>query len=218
MNIIDITLAISEHLPVYPGDPVTGIRRVSDVSKGDPFTLSALHMSSHAGTHVDAPCHLFADGTPVDELPLEPFIGSAFVIDVSGHAVVDENDLANSGIPDSTERLIIKTRKSDSPWVDNGASISENAARWIVAHGIKLVGIDQLSVDPPGDESLAVHRTLLRHDVIVVEGLDLSGVTSGEYGFICLPMKIQGCDGAPARAVLVKSDDTVPQQFSLMEN
>lgn len=218
MNIIDVTLAISEHLPVYPGDPVTRIRRVSDVSKGDPFTLSALHISSHAGTHVDAPFHLFTNGIPVDELPLEPLIGSAFVADVSEHAVVDENDLVNSGIPDSTVRLIMKTRKSDPPGIDSGTSISENTARWIVARGIKLVGIDQLSVDPPGDESLTVHRALLQHNVIVVEGLDLSAVTPGEYGFVCLPMKITGCDGAPARAILIKSDDTVLRQFSLMEN
>jgi arylformamidase len=196
LNIIDITTPISSKMPVYPGDPVIRVERVSDVARGDAFTLSALCMGSHTGTHVDAPSHLLPDVATVDRLPLNAMIGDAMLVGLPGVREVTHEVLA-AVVPDGCERLLLKTGDAE-------AHMSDEAARWLAECGVRLVGIDTLSVDAPRSETLDVHRTLLGVGVIILENLALDSVSPGRYTLVCLPLKIAGCDGAPARVVLIE--------------
>ena len=200
MKIYDITLPVSEDMPLYPGDPATIISRVADIASGDPFTLSAISMSAHAGTHVDAPYHVSQNGRTLDKIPLDVLVGRAFVLLVDDSDEVTAEALELAGIPSGTRRLLLKTKPRQMP----DAFLSADAARWIVDRGIGLLGMDALSIDAAKSQTLEAHHILLDADVIVVEGLDLSAVSEGEYMLICLPLKLSGCDGAPARVVLLE--------------
>lgn len=201
MRIHDITLPLSERTPAYPGDPPFRLRRVADMARGDPFNLSAVAMSAHAGTHVDAPSHLSL-GMSVDQVPLETLVGPALVADVAGQTRVTSARLEACAIPAETRRLLLKTRGEGR--AQEPAFLDEDAACWIVRRGIRLLGVDALSGDRPGDLALVAHRVLLEAGVIIVEGLELSGVRPGNYTLVCLPVKLQGSEGAPARAVLIE--------------
>ncbi len=171
-----------------------------DVANGDPYTLSELSLSAHAGTHVDAPRHLFPAGKTLDALPLETFVGEARVVELRGPAVTAEA-LEAARIPLDTSRLLLKTRADNqSP----SSYLTEDAARWIARRGARLVGIDSISVDPEGSEDLPAHRILLGADIAIIEGLDLSAVNPGPYILACLPLKLRDADGAPARVVLIE--------------
>ncbi len=203
LKIYDITQPVSEDMPLYPGDPATIIIRVADIVKGDPFTLSAVSMSAHAGTHVDAPYHVNRNGHTLDEIPLDNLVGSAFVLLVHDSDEVTAEALESAGTPSGTRRLLLKTKPRQS----SEAFLNADAARWIVDRGISLLGMDVLSIDAAKSQTLEAHHILLDADVIVVEGLDLSAISEGEYMLICLPLKLSGCDGAPARVVLIEGAD-----------
>ena len=200
LKIYDVTLPISEDMPLYPGDPATIISRVADIARGDPFTLSAVSMSAHAGTHVDAPYHVDRNGRALDEIPLDILVGRAFVLRIGDSDEVTAGALEMAGIPTGTKRLLLKTK----PRQRSEAFLSADAARWIADNGISLLGIDSLSIDAAKNQTLEAHHVLLGADVIVVEGLDLSAVSEGEYMLLCLPLKLSGCDGVPARVVLLE--------------
>ncbi len=172
-----------------------------DAASGDPCTLSELSMSAHAGTHVDAPRHLFPAGKTLDALPLETFLGEARVVELPGPEVTAEA-LEAARIPPDTHRLLLKTRADSQSPVSS--YLTEDAARWIAPRGARLVGIDSISVDPEGSADLTAHRVLLGAGVAIIEGLDLSGVNPGLYLLACLPLKLRDADGAPARAVLIE--------------
>jgi arylformamidase len=206
----DISLPISSAMPVWPGDPPIRIESVSSVSRGEEFNVSRLEMGTHTLTHVDPPRHFMEDGLPIDRLSLDVLIGPALVIEPhpTGN-LVTATDLGQLGIRD-TERLLIKTRNSDF-WSGGPydfeyefVSLSKDAARWLLSKGIKLVGVDYLSVDAFDAREPVVHRTLLEQGVIIVEGLNLSHVPEGRYQLICLPLRVRDGDGAPARVVLVR--------------
>lgn len=206
----DLSLPISSAMPIWPGDPPICIESVSSVSQGEEFNVSRLEMGTHTLTHVDAPRHFMDDGLPVDRLPLDVLIGPALVVEPHPTGkLVTATDLGQLGIR-NTERLLIKTRNSDfwsgGPYdFEYGfVSLSKDAARWLVSKGIKLVGIDYLSVDAFDAREPVVHRTLLEQGVIILEGLNLSHVPEGRYQLICLPLKVRDGDGAPARVVLVR--------------
>jgi arylformamidase len=199
MKIYDVTRSISVGTPSYPGDPPTAIARVADVARGDPFTLSSVSISSHAGTHVDAPCHVMPHGGAVDGLDLDAMIGRALVVGIHDGPEVTAHALERADISPETRRLLLKTRRGQQ----GDAFLTPDAARWIVDRDIRLVGIDTLSVDPPGSLSLGAHRSLLEAGVVVIEGLELAAVPPGEHTLVCLPLKLEGCDGAPARVVLL---------------
>jgi len=203
MKIYDISMAIRDGMPVYPGDPEVNVEPVSSMAQGDANNLNLLRLSTHTGTHVDAPRHFIEDGVPVDRLPLEVFIGPATVVDVGGAPDITREMLAGLPVKHPT-RLLLKT--GDSSPVDGGfdagyTSLSEDAARYLVERGVLLVGIDTLSIERFNGTG-NVHRLLLENGVAILEGIDLHGVPSGEYELICLPLRIAGGDGAPARAVL----------------
>ena len=205
MKIYDVTVPISKELIVYPGDPLVKIRRLSAIGQKDgKYNLSVLTLGSHTGTHIDSPFHLFADGETVDRLPLELLLGRARVVEITS-ARIDETVLREFDL--TTEvRLLFKTRNSylwsSKAFVKDYVHLTVDAARYLVQEGIKLIGIDYLSVDKADSEELEVHKELLQAGVIIIEGLDLREVEPGDYELICLPLKIQGGDGAPARVVL----------------
>jgi arylformamidase len=205
-TLIDVTLPISDKLAVWPGDPPVHLTRVSD----DLPMLSGLSMSCHAGTHVDAPAHFVPGGAGVDGLPLDVLVGPAWVVHLVGRAPLTASMLAGAAIPPGTVRLLIRSDNSDrvvEAFDPDFVALAPDAAAWLLDHGIRLVGIDGPSIeayDAPGDP---VHRALLAAGVIIVENLALACVASGAYELTCLPLPIAGCDGAPARVVLLTIDE-----------
>jgi arylformamidase len=205
MRIFDVTLPIRHGMPVYEEDPEVSITPWCSTQKGALANVSRLSMGSHTGTHVDAPAHLW-DGTPgVDQLALDVLIGPARVCDLTAHEQIDAASLRGVDLR-TRPRILFKTRNSER-WCEGRfhrdfAALTPDAARQLVGAGCRLVGVDGLSVDPFGSSDLTAHRILVEAGVIILEGLDLSAVPPGEYELICLPLKLQGGDGAPARVVL----------------
>ncbi len=208
MRLYDITTPLHPGTPVYPGDPGVRVRPTAQIAKGDPFNLSLLSMGSHAGTHVDAPYHFEDGGLTVDQLPLETLYGPALVRDVGQAEVVDEAALEALALPVGTRRLLLKSRNSrlweDPTFRPDFVAVTPGGARWLVERGLWLVGVDYLSIEAPGSPGFPVHHTLLGAGVVIVEGLDLRGVPPGAYTLLCLPLRLAGGDGAPARALLAE--------------
>lgn len=166
-------------------------------------TLTRLDMGAHTGRHVDAPAHFIPTGSGVDALDLDVLVGPALVVHVLEADVLSADVLERLAIPSGTERVLFRTRNShrwaggEREFDESFVATSEDGAHWLVEHGVRLVGIDYLSV-APFDEPVPTHLILLRAGVIAVEGLNLSGIASGLYQLVCLPLKIAGSDGAPA--------------------
>jgi arylformamidase len=210
MEIYDVSVPLSSATPTFPGDPGIEIKQWKDLANGDAANVSLIHFGLHSGTHVDAPAHFIEGAATVENLPLESLIGEAEVVEVAEHIrVIDENFIAANCIRGS-QRVLFKTRNSsfwNSP--EEGfrldyTYLDPTAAARLVASGIKLVGIDYLSIEGPGSEKYETHHMLLSNSVVILEGLDLRRVPSGLYELICLPLKIAGGkgDGAPARTIL----------------
>ena len=203
-RIYDITVPLAAGMSTYPGDPPFVLESVQR-SGDSPFELSRLSLSTHTGTHVDAPGHFVPGGASVDQLPLEILLGKARVVELLVRETVGRVDLEALDLRDDL-RVLLKTRMSGqllrSGYHQDHVHLSEDAALYLAQAGIKLVGIDYLSVDRFGSTDFPAHRALLGAGVIVLEGLDLSEVEPGEYEMACLPLRIAGGDGAPARVVL----------------
>ena len=209
-TIYDISVPISESLVVWPGDITVRMEQSSHLARGDAATVTHLEMSAHTGTHVDAPAHFILGGDDVASLALDVLIGPALVAAYSGDGHITAADLAAMSIPAGTTRVLFHTKNSES-WENKATAatfqkdfigITEDGARWLVEHGIRLVGIDYLSA-APFTASVPTHRVLLEAGVIILEGINLSGIAAGAYELCCLPLKLAGSDGAPARAVLI---------------
>jgi arylformamidase len=210
MQIYDVSVPLSTATPTYPGDPGIEIKDWLTLAGGDAANVSLLHFGAHSGTHVDAPAHFIQGGSRVESLPLESLIGPAEVVEVPNAVkVIDETFIVANCVRDS-QRILFKTRNS-SFWSDmqdgfraDYTYINPGAARRLVELGVKLVGIDYLSVEQFKSEKFETHHTLLSKGVVILEGLDLREVVAGSYELICLPLKIAGGngDGAPARAIL----------------
>ena len=190
----------------WPSDPPVHIERVLDLDRGDSHALSALSMGSHTGTHVDAPRHFLSQGASVDQVPPETLIGRARVIEIQDRESIRPEELLRYGIRGG-ERLLFKTANSSRVWrmgrfTEDYVFLSAEAASLVAKRKVRLVGIDYLSVGGFKRDGGLVHRLLLEAGVWIVEGLDLSGVEPGKYDLVCLPIKISGGDGAPARAML----------------
>jgi arylformamidase len=205
MRVFDITLPIYHGMPVYEGDPAVSIERWASIPRGAPANVSLLAMGSHTGTHVDAPAHFQEGATGVDQLSLDILMGPARVYRVPATGHIDAASLRGTDLT-SCSRLLLKTRTTsngnEGPFRQDHPGITDDAARLLVVSGIRLVGIDALSVEPLGSTSFPAHQTLLGAGVIILEGLDLSAVSPGDYELLCLPLKIRQADGAPARVVL----------------
>jgi arylformamidase len=209
MTIYDITLTISHSMVVWPGDAPVMVEKVTSMDEGAHNNLTAIAMSAHTGTHVDAPHHFLNDHRTVESLSLDVLTGACLVVDltaISGH--ITAADLEKATIPAGVERVLFKTKNS-ALWAEGKkkfqtgfVAISEDGAKWLVERGIKLVGVDYLSV-APYKQSVPTHTVLLKAGIIALEGVDLSAVNAGEYTLYCLPLKLLGSDGAPARAILI---------------
>jgi arylformamidase len=203
---IDVSVPLRDGMVVYAGDPPARIERVQEIARGDMANITRLDIGAHTGTHVDAPVHFVPDGAGADRLPLDVLIGPAVVADLTGRpGDVDAEALAGLDLPDGTERLLLKTPNSQlwarDEFTRDYVGVADDAARDLVERGVRLVGIDYLSI-APADDPEPSHRTLLGAGVVVVEGLDLRAVAAGRYDLVCLPLRIAGSDGAPARALL----------------
>ena len=196
--------------PVYAGDAPMKFDFLHDMRKGDDFTLSAYSMGAHSGTHVDAPMHFVLGGATIDQLPLEPFIGPARVIDIPDDVEsINAAELARHEWKGAA-RVLFRTRSSLRGWMSSStfhrdfAYIAPDAAQLLADAGVKLVGIDYISAEQFGAPAPMTHRILLGKGIPIVEGLALAGVRAGDYDIIVLPIKVGGHEGAPARAVLRK--------------
>jgi arylformamidase len=209
MKIIDISLSIKPDLPTWPGDPGIQLERISKMEEGANANVTHMSMGVHAGTHVDAPFHfLGGDSETVESLSLEALVGPATVIRLPDTDLISAAVLERAQLPRGATRLLFKTRNSEfwqraeKDFKEDFVALSAEASQFLVDHGAVLVGVDYLSVAPFKD-SVPTHRILLEAGIVALEGLDLSGVEAGDYQLICLPIKIEGSDGAPARAILV---------------
>jgi len=209
MAIFDISISITPEMPVWPGDPTVILEKVVSMDAGDHDNVSRLACSVHTGTHVDAPHHFLNDHRTVEALALDVLTGLAEVIQIADDVdVVTADNLDKASIQPGTARLLIKTRNSklwasgDKRFDQDFVGISSDGAEWIVERGIKLVGIDYLSV-APYNKSITTHQILLKPGIIILEGLNLGAVSPGPYELYCLPLKLVGSDGAPARAILI---------------
>lgn len=207
-RIYDISVPIRTGGLVYPGNPEIDISLQQAVSKGASANVSFIRFGSHTGTHADASRHFFDDGQPVDRIPLERLIGPALLLafdeSVMAIGVAELQARAIKG----HKRILLRTRNSallsSGEFVKNYTFLAPDGAQYLVDSGVELVGVDYLSIEQFHSGHHRTHKTLLGASVVIVEGLDLSAPPPGEYEFICLPLRIEGCDGAPARAVLIK--------------
>jgi arylformamidase len=189
----------------WPGDGAVRVERTQSMDDGAQANLSRVEMSAHTGTHMDAPLHFIADGAPIDSMPLETTVGPARVIEIEDAEAVRAEELSRHELRRG-ERLLLKTRNSSRPWADEEfredfVHIEPEAAELIAGAGVRLVGVDYLSVG--GMESgRQTHQALLGAGVWIIEGLYLSGVEPGDYELLCLPLRLMGAEGAPARALL----------------
>jgi arylformamidase len=211
VKIHDVSLVLRPDMVTWPSEPAPRIEPLRRIAKGDTANVSVVTISDHAGTHVDPPLHFIEGGNTADKLPLQALVGPCVVVAFDGPGHVSGEWLDRAKIPAGIERILFKTRNSER-WGDSTAgftrdftTINASAARWCVEHGIKLVGIDYLSIEPQGPEKegYPVHKTLLGANVVIIEGLDLRTVGPGQYELVCAPIKLLNGDGAPARVFLI---------------
>lgn len=199
--IIDVTCPLSGKTIVYPGDQPPWFKQ----EERGQYLISDLRLSSHTGTHIDAPVHYLKRGDTIDTIPLSYLIGQCQVLDLSDSDSAINKDLLESRIRD-TERILIKTSFSyEKEFREDYPHLTLEAAKLITKAGIKCVGIDSPSIETLDCDG-SVHRELLSHDCIIIELLDLSAVQEGLYDMVALPLRLQGLDGSPARVVLFKRE------------
>jgi len=207
MKLIDVSVPLDEHLPTYPNNTPFTVEPIKRVARGDSSNVSTLHLSAHAGTHVDAPRHFFDEGVGADALPLEMLVGRTRVIEISGRKGITAEDLLPIDLSEDV-RVLIKTVNSrfwgSSDFHTDYVGMTESGARHLVERGIKVVGVDYLSVEEFRRPGAPAHHVLLGAGTIVIEGLNLRDVEPGLYDMYCLPLRVVGSDGAPARVVLRK--------------
>ncbi len=206
MGLIDVSVQLSEGTPTFPGNPPFLFEAVKRTARGDSSNVTAIHLGTHTGTHVDAPRHFFDSAPGVDALPLDVLVGRARVVDIPGPCRgIGAADLAGIRL-DGETRVLLKTANSalwqagrfDSAY----AFLDQSGAQWLLDRGVRLVGIDYLSIEQFKRPGAPVHHLLLERGVVIVEGLNLSRAAAGVYDMYCLPLDIAGADGAPARVVL----------------
>ncbi len=208
---IDISLPISDTLPVWPGDPPVAIRQMASISQGDQANVSLIRMGVHTGTYIDSPKHFIDSGSSVDGIPLSKLIGPALVLEIASDiplitdAVLETHP--DSGLVEEIGRVLFRTRNSalwrlqSNKFQKDYVGIDSSGADWLAERNLSLIGLDYLSI-APYDSTLEPHQILLGADIVLLEGITLADVDPGVYELICLPLRIAGCEGAPARAIL----------------
>jgi len=205
-KLIDISVPVRAGTVVYEGDPPVRLALTAAIARGDVANVSRIDFGLHTGTHIDAPVHFIEGAGGIETIDVDALVGRALVVDatrLNGH--IDAGILETLDIPDGAERLIFKTANSRlwdrKTFSDAFIALTEDAAGALVRRGVRLIGIDYLSI-APGDDPRPTHVTLLEAGVVILEGLDLRSVSPGAYELLCLPLLIPGADGAPARAML----------------
>jgi len=213
MEAYDISLPITESLPVWPGDPAVAVRRISKIENGNASNVSQIRMSVHTGTHIDAPKHFFNQGKAIDQLALDKLIGETLVMaldeDVSTISAEVLLNHPQSKLLDHASKVLFKTKNASfwrthqEKFQEDYVGIDTSGAEYLAELDLDLIGVDYLSVAAYHDTERP-HQILLQKEIILLEGIDLSKVPEGIYSLYCLPILIAGCEGAPARAILVK--------------
>jgi arylformamidase len=209
-NFIDISLPLIADLPKWPGTPDFYLERFLDMENGDSCNNSRIECDVHSGTHIDAPLHFFQNAKSIDQIDLELLIGKVYVAYLPKIDIITEEILNSLQINDGIIRIFFRTKNSEiwlkrkCEFYENYVALSPDGAQWLVNKGIKLVGIDYLSIQRFNDTNSITHKILLGNEVIIIEGLNLCEIDEGMYELICLPLNIVGSDGAPARVVLKK--------------
>ena len=212
MRYYDVTLPLSEATLPWPGDPPVRLTSRLSLQQGDGANISEICLSSHTGTHIDAPLHLLPDGASLDAVSLDVLIGPTEVVYIPGVACITPAELVALDLPHTCQRLLLRTANSErglltgATFAPDFTALSAEAGVWLAARGVRLVGIDAPSIDPFTEEALPAHRALLSAGVVIVEGVDLRAVPPGHFELLCLPLKLAGGDGAPARVVLVDAE------------
>jgi arylformamidase len=210
-RLIDVSLPTGPDLLVWPGDPPVEVVPRLRLAAGDPANVSEIRMGTHTGPHVDPPNHFVEGTTGIDKVPLDVLYGRAVVADALHlDGPMGPADLEALGIPEGATRVLLRTANSElwrrSPvlFPDRYACLTPDGAKWVVSRGIRLIGVDFLSVEEKGAAGHPVHHILLENGVVIVEGLNLGEVEPGEYMLACLPLRIVDGDGGPARAILIE--------------
>ena len=203
----DVSVRNRPGMHIYPGDPSLETTQVRAIARGDVANLTHLALGSHTGTHVDAPAHFIDGGATLEQIPLDRMVGEATVLDLRGRAAIDAASLRAQGIH-AGDIVLFKTDNSvlwERPGFQEGFTyLTADAAEYLVERRVKTIGIDYLSIERFGSQSFPVHRILLGNGVLVIEGLALGAIGAGSYLLSCLPLNLEGVDGAPARAVLMR--------------
>jgi arylformamidase len=205
VTIYDVTVTLQAQMPTWDGEPAPALQPIKQIGvAGESAQVSVLTMGLHCGTHIDAPCHFISGGSGVDALPLDALLGPCRLVEVAASPLIEPADLERVAV--GAERLLLKTPGghlwSEPTFRTDFVALSPASADWLIRRGVRLVGIDYLSVDPYDADPAVVHLTLLGAGIVVLEGLDLRAVPPGDYDLAALPLKLAGADGAPARVVL----------------
>ncbi|GMU93733.1 MAG: kynurenine formamidase [Candidatus Hydrogenedentota bacterium] len=204
---VDVTIPMFSGMTVWPGDPPFTFEAASRIARGDSCNVSTVSMSTHTGTHVDAPWHFEENGRKLHEVDTAVFFGDALLLEFPDLDIVRAADLPSAPLP---PRVLFKTRNSDrahdAPFDPTYVALADDSAQRLVDDGVRLVGVDYLSVAPFKQPGQPTHHILLRANVFVIEGLLLKGFEAGVYPFVALPLAIHGADGAPCRAFIGVED------------
>lgn len=204
-KLLDVSVPLQAGLATYPGNPEFELQPIKRIAEGGSSNVSRLVMGTHTGTHVDAPRHFIDDGAAVDALPLNLLIGRARVIEVGQRGPVTADRLAAAGLREDL-RVLLKTPNSSlwntTTFHEDYTHLSADGARYLVEQGVKVIGIDYLSIEQFKSAGAPAHRALLSNGVVIIEGLNLSEAEPGMYELYCLPLRVAGGDGAPARVIL----------------
>jgi len=204
-KLLDVSVHLADGVPAYPGNPPFELQAIKRIADGGSSNVSRLVLGTHTGTHVDAPKHFFDDGAGVEALPLDLLIGRARVVEITRRGGITPEDFSAAGLREDL-RVLLKTSNS-ALWNSNVFHedynyVTEAGARYLVEQGVKVIGVDYLSVEQFKKPGAPAHRMLLSNGVIIIEGLNLSEAEPGMYEMYCLPLPVIGGDGAPARVVL----------------
>jgi arylformamidase len=206
MRLYDITRTLEPGMPSWPGEPGPTLSLIKEMARGHPADVSELTLGVHTGTHVDAPRHFIPGAPGVETLSLDVLVGPVRVVAIGDPHAIRAAELERAAL-EGAERVLFRTRNSEMPpqaeFTEDFVYVDPGAARWLVDHRIRLVGVDYLSVEQFDAEQPLTHRTLLGAGIVIIEGLDLRDVSPGDYTLACLPLKLANADGAPARVILI---------------
>jgi arylformamidase len=213
MKIIDISIPITPTMPIWPGDELVELTQTSAIAKGDAANISRIAMGVHTGTHIDAPKHFIESGITVDQISLDKLVGKALVLNIDHQVNVISEEILKAH-PDihfltKEKKVLFKTRNSalwkqhPNEFYQNYVALDTSGANFLQQFQLDLIGIDYLSISTYEVTELP-HQILLSAGIILLEGLDLSDVDGRFYQLYCLPLKLSGCEGAPARVILVE--------------